>query len=410
MSKSRNFIDFLITFLIILIADNPIVVENRFFNLGVFFFLLLVFIYRKLKLDSQLIYVVFCVTLIIVIQGFQWDISYFTMMTFIVLVVLTPYLAIKIVGINYLRITSKIVYYVSIISLFLYLGQVFIPGVTDFLYAIESNFAKYSSLPERPSIFIYSIAMNTVDEGNISSFLRNPGAFHEPGAFAVFIVLAIVINIMLDDKPFSKKNIILLIALITTFSTAGFLGIFLVYLVYFFYIIRKDVRVLFVSSIVFIPLILYVMQLPFMANKIKDQVMEQSGQSLSTGTSGRILGARKAIVVLGRYPFAGRGLTQASRVTDMTSDEAAGYGYMNFYSQIGIVFSIFYTIYFLKAMKRISFQYSKDIRLWLLLLVSLAINLFSQKFMGDSFFIMFLFIGVLPEFSFQNLLKYHHAK
>ncbi|NCP85076.1 MAG: hypothetical protein GW823_09325, partial [Bacteroidetes bacterium] len=189
--------------MIILIADNPIVVENRFFNLGVFFFLLLVFIYRKLKLDSQLIYVVFCVTLIIVIQGFQWDISYFTMMTFIVLVVLTPYLAIKIVGINYLRITSKIVYYVSIISLFLYLGQVFIPGVTDFLYAIESNFAKYSSLPERPSIFIYSIAMNTVDEGNISSFLRNPGAFHEPGAFAVFIVLAIVINIMLDDKPFS---------------------------------------------------------------------------------------------------------------------------------------------------------------------------------------------------------------
>ena len=86
--------------------------------------------------------------------------------------------------------------------------------------------------------------------------------FHEPGAFAVFIVLAIVINIMIDDRPFSRKNIILLIALVSTFSTAGILSIFLVYGFYFFRIKKKNIKVLIVSAIIFVPLSIYVIQLP----------------------------------------------------------------------------------------------------------------------------------------------------
>ena len=406
----RKHVDIFITILILLIADNPIVMGNKFVLVGVFIFLSLVFMHRKKSIDSQIYWVIIAALMIMVFQGFRWDFSAFTFVTYTLFTIMIPYLTIKIVGIKYLRITAKVVYYISIISLVLFLGQVFIPGFTAILFGIESLFTPFSSLPERPSILIYSIATNTLQDGDLAGFLRNPGMFHEPGAFAVFIVLAIVNNIMIDDRPFSRKNIILLIALVSTFSTAGILSIFLVYGFYFFRIKKKNIKVLIVSAIIFVPLSIYVIQLPFMTNKIEFQFSNQTSSALTTSTSGRILGARKALVVLERYPFTGRGMIQASRETDDTSDEKAGYGFMLFFSQVGIVLSIIFIVFFIKGMQRIAFYFSNKKVFWLLLGGSLLINLFSQKFIGDAFFIMFFFIGLLKEFSITSLMKFNYGK
>jgi len=137
---------------------------------------------------------------------------------------------------------------------------------------------------------------------------------------------------------------------------------------------------------------IYVYNLPFMANKIEDQISAQSSQSLNEATSGRILGARKALVVLTKYPFSGRGLISASRETDVTSVEFASYGFMVFFSQLGLVFSLFYFYYFLKGIIRSAHFYNKRNFIYLIVFSGLIINLFSQKFMGDVFFISFFLL------------------
>jgi hypothetical protein len=391
---------------VVFISANPFVSSNRVFLLITSFVLLFFFLKRRLRLDPQ-IFILLAITLLITLfQGILWNFSLFTFTTFFILAILTPYFSIKILGINYLRITSKIVFYSAIISLILYSGQIFIPGFTNTLFLIESFIKSYNSVPERPSLLIYSIAHNTIDRGEISDFLRNPGMFHEPGAFAVFLVLALVINIFIENKPFTIKNLILIIALITTFSTAGYLSAIIVFLLYYIIIKGKKVFVLFISLVILIPGTLYIFRLPFMSEKIKLELQDQSNKNLNEETSGRIFGARKAIIVLTRYPFFGRGLTKPSRETDLSSDEAAGYGFMNFFSQIGIIASIFYLFYFVKGLKRINLNLSSKPTFLILLLSSLMINLFSQHFISTPFFTMVLFIGLLKEFALDKKAIY----
>ena len=80
---------------------------------------------------------------------------------------------------------------------------------------------------------------------------------------------------------------------------------------------------------------------------------EQTKTQLNTSTVGRFLGARKAIIVLYRYPLFGRGLIAASKAKS-TSDEAAGYGWIMWVSQIGIIFGFIYMYMLYKALRNYS--------------------------------------------------------
>ncbi len=404
---NKNSLDWLITILILLITDNPILYSNRNFKAGVFVFLFILFILnRRKKFDLSLLYFVASVIIIILLQGLRWGYSWFTTGTYVGLAILTPYFALKLVGIKYLDITSKIVYIIAVYSTVLYFAQLFVPGFTNILLGLSIFFQNTNDIISHPSILIYTIANQFVEQGSMAGILRNAGMFHEPGAFAVFIDLAITINILKTGKLFTKKNIIMLIALATTFSTAGILAFLLIMGVYYFILKKNDPIKFFLILTITIPVFIGIWQLPFVKNKIEYQFKDQTTASLNTATSGRILGARKAIYVLTKYPVTGRGLIISSRVESFHSAEKAGYGYMNYFSQLGVIFSIVFIILFIKGMKRISYYYTGYSKPWLLLGAGLIINLFSQKFIADSFFTMFLFIGLLNEFSFNNIKVY----
>jgi len=226
LTQWPKLVDYFLTLLIIFITDNPIFVEDRIFKLFVFVLVIIVFFYRKKKLDIQVFFVSFIVIFIILLQGWKWGVNWFTVLSYLVLMVFTSYFFIKIVGFKFLIISSNLIYYSALISLPLFLGQVISSSFTQFLYIIEKPFEAISSLPVRPSILIYSIAHNTVDQGNMSDFLRNPGMFHEPGAFAVFLVFAFAVNLIKSQRVITTRNIIIVLTIITTFSTAGYLALF----------------------------------------------------------------------------------------------------------------------------------------------------------------------------------------
>ena len=78
------------------------------------------------------------------------------------------------------------------------------------------------------NLFVYA--------GDMFSF-RNGGMFWEPGAFQIFINLALLIE-LLKNLPRGRVILVYVITIITTFSTTGFLGMGMLFLIPFF-ILRR---------------------------------------------------------------------------------------------------------------------------------------------------------------------------
>ena len=136
--------------------------------------------------------------------------------------------------------------------------------------------------------------------------------------------------------------------------------------------------------------------LEFLSDKISTQLEDQGNQRLNTSTVGRFLGARKAIIVLYRYPLFGRGLTAASKAKS-TSDEAAGYGWIMWVSQIGLVFGIIYMFMIYKAFKNYSIINLNNKLFAVFAFLAMLAVLSGQKHTSSLvFFSLFLLPAVFP--------------
>jgi hypothetical protein len=144
------------------------------------------------------------------------------------------YFTIRIVGERFFKYYVNILYYSAIISFFFYFTS-YIPGVETFFIThvaplFQNPFVNYNQhYTIAPSVIVYTF--NSSGE-NINLLLRNSGPFWESGAFAGFLVVAIIFNTIQTGSIFSPKNRILLLALLTTFSSTGFIVLMFILLSY----------------------------------------------------------------------------------------------------------------------------------------------------------------------------------
>jgi hypothetical protein len=97
---------------------------------------------------------------------------------------------------------------------------------------------------------------------------RNAGFAWEPGAFASYLCLAIFINQIRTHFSFvnNRKLWILLLALLSTQSTTGFAILIIIIILVIYNLSPKISFLLFPVSVI---LIIYILQLPFMYEKVK---------------------------------------------------------------------------------------------------------------------------------------------
>lgn len=112
---------------------------------------------------------------------------------------------------------SKVLLSLTVISLVFYVLYLTIPSLSSIFVSSSGNYS-YSNL------ILYSHCLGST---------RNGGMFWEPGAFMVFISLAIIFEIS-SEKPNLLKIIVFSVAMISTFSTSGYLTLALCILVYLF--------------------------------------------------------------------------------------------------------------------------------------------------------------------------------
>jgi hypothetical protein len=270
------------------------------------------------------------------------------------------YVLIKALGFKLFRIFEQISYYLAIIALAFWVVQILLRG--DTLYSILAKipgielFSKVTG--EGYNIFLYSV--QPVFSSILYNFAipRNCGYAWEPGAFAVYLCLAIFVNLFFANSDANRKTRlwILIITLLTTQSTTGYL-IFLVILAS--HLLKKRLNIIILVLPITVVTLIYVSSLPFMSKKVInliddtkriDQLVEDYYGSETAANPQRFTSLMIALVDFRNNPILGIGVyAEDSWTFKMGSNISAISGIGNLLAQFGLAGFLFFSILTLKS-------------------------------------------------------------
>ena len=286
--------DYILFFLLLQISWFMLLLNIRRLDLIVFIIIFYIFYHRNKKtfFDSRIVIIFIIYVLLAFVQGIIWGFSLVSFTTSFVLGFLMPYYLFKVYHEDFLFILEKVIYFMTIISLSFWLVHQFIPGAKEYISGIIISVNRYNFTDIARGMIFYTYWPELDQDFGLS---RNAGFRSEPGAFAVFIILGIVINYVRNIHLFDKRNIVYYIALLSTFSTAGYLALAAVGLLL---IKQKSVRIV---GILLFPILAYGAlyaygNLNFMKSKINQQYEEQTEVGLNEPTSGRFFRSQKIFI------------------------------------------------------------------------------------------------------------------
>lgn len=179
------------------------------------------------------------------------------------------YVIIKSFKYELFNIFEFFIYRLSIIGIIMWIIQIVLGG--DTLYGLLSQIPKIKDFSHVTGDGI-SIILYSVQPSSFSSLYnhlppRNCGFAWEPGAFAVYLCLAIYINLFFSKSNNSQRRrlIVFLIALLSTQSTTGFVILILIGL---FYFVNTNLNTIILVLPFFVVGMVFVFSLPFMTEKI----------------------------------------------------------------------------------------------------------------------------------------------
>ena len=295
---NNNKIYFLITYLIYASGGIMFFYLKPLPKILTFGFFLLVFLWERRKVTELGIFLVLILyTIIFLVQKITlpfYDLSNY--MSYII-IILNAYLGLKILGDKFYLYYIKLVYYFCYISLFFWVLVNLFPSFHTYIQFL----AKY--LQTDPSVVDESIILYAYEPSDaVFNLIRNNGGFWEPGVYATWLLIALVLHTITFEK-INKTWWIIFLTLLTTFSTAGFIGLAFVLLGI---INRQKVsrkiklqRKFLILTIITISLF----NVSFLGDKVTYQLTNANSTSLNSDTSGRFLSARKAMVSLSRNPL-----------------------------------------------------------------------------------------------------------
>ena len=283
-----------------------------------------------------------------------------------------------------------------------------IPGFESFLTNdIAPNFEFYdydtSIYQSAPQFIIF-----TINRGELSpdEFIRNSGPFWEPGAFSGFLIVALIFNLLIEQKIKTKKNILFILAIITTFSTTGYIAMFLL-LIGFILIGRKVSTKLFATASLTAIFIFSFFNLYFLSSKIADNILYSQTSNPTYAFRTRLISAEVDIYDVINYPLSGRGRFQATRFD--SKDPVLRHrnnGVTGLAAEFGVIGFIFYFFTMYKSF--LAFCVNKKTKpIFALFIMAVIFTIgFSQYYFMKPFFIALsmLFILYKPQKSIKPSL------
>lgn len=248
------------------------------------------------------------------------------------------YIVIKFVGSRFKIIYFKLLYFLSLISLFGYLFNFLGFNIPNLL----NDNSKLKSI----------IFFTQQSEG-----LRNSGMFWEPGAFAAYICLGFFLylgNIKELLRNHRFRLVIILVALITTFSTTGYFVLFLIIFLTLFLEYSKKNKILILPTLigVFILGQFTYNSNDFLNGKVESQFENSINKDADEFSPDRFGAFLFDLHYIKKHPLIGNGFHQSTRYADhpwlQNKSLGHGNGFSNFLASMGILSFLFYSFFIVK--------------------------------------------------------------
>ncbi len=227
------------------------------------------------------------------------------------------------------------------------------------------------------------IAFNSYQE------LRNSGPFWEPGAFSVFLNIALIFNILVKNKLIDKKNVLFIITIITTLSTAGFLALFVIVVSVYFLLNPSLKKVILLLPMIALFTVL-VINLPFLLPKIENNIIIADNNNTS-----RFGSALSDYKLIAENPILGYGgdLSNMFGTTKWSTKRMhRNNGITAFITQWGIILTLIYFYNYKKSADNICNYYNSKKSLAYVFLITILLLGFSQGLFKYTFFHSLMFI------------------
>ena len=311
--------------------------------------------------------------------------------TELITLVFIPYFLYLIIGNDFEYLFPRVMYLIAFVSILFWICSNFLPGFFNFIQQIPEVYPFLDPKEGTKYQFIlYSTNPSMTDFG----LLRNPGPFHEPGVYGMFLGLALLFNIVRKGIfQLNRMNFLFIISIVSTFSTVAILSLMII-LSYF--ILKQQINPILKYIFLLALLVLGTysfFNLPFLNEKIQNEYNIASSRSLYGVHGGRFYGARRSIFVLQNYPVTGRGLTNATEVQNPFSKQFVRYGFMAQAARTGIIATILYLIFLYKGVQKFT-SIKNNIFLLNLLFLSIMINLLGQNFGLTAVFLIIIYRGI----------------
>jgi hypothetical protein len=194
--------------------------------IGVCFVLLGLFVFKdKIKFQIKMVASLILFFIIAVFSAIYNDMDFATIASRLISVIVAFFIATFYSKKQYINVFNKVVYFIAIVAIITEIIAYVAPSLFD-LFPTVVNTANYSF----SYFFIGSMRHSFLGE----IFIRAGGIFWEPGAFATYIVIALMFELFFVEKTKTKRLVVYALTLLLTFSTTGYIAFAFLMIVFIF--------------------------------------------------------------------------------------------------------------------------------------------------------------------------------
>jgi|GEM_PF-2296547 len=349
LGKFQRFYFYFLVLGLMAISAFPLFMgKNQF--LGYFAILMVGVVIYKPNIKKYLGFLAFY-ALILLAQLLKFGSIYVMTAVMQFLSVLAAVLCFAVVSINFIPIFQKLMYWICIISLVLFLPLLVYPGFSDIMlskfpihvtivneiYGNEEVVHNFLFI-NYPSDFIYKV--------------RNAGPFWEPAVFGGSLLISFAIAALEKRTIFSKHGFVVMATILTTFSTTTYLALLL--FITFFYTFKIKSIILRVGLMLgcLIGFFYIYSTVDFLGDKINEEFNEVSFDVVYQGGNSRMASAYLDLVEVTEtnfYFLFGRGGHPEFRVSTADKNVLRNNGLTDQLALWGIPFFIFFFYHFRKS-------------------------------------------------------------
>lgn len=356
--------DYFLVFVVIAISGFPFFCMDPLFKplLFVSFILALLIMHVRGKRWNKFI-INYIYVFLLISLGQAMTFSSLPAITIIgyIIKILLAYCVVQITEEKFIKYYVNILYFFAIISFFFFLPTLIQPNFERFF---TSHITPFFNLPQDSNAF-YKITPNIIifnfnselDNPWGLGLIRNSGPFWEPGAFAGFLIIAIIFNVIKEGKFWNKKNIIFTISILTTCSTAGYIALFILFLLYL--TIKKGL----IIKLVVIPVISVAFYFGYNSLSFLNSKVEKGlGTVDNDNTGNRFVSGLTDLKDIKNYWLVGRGFNEETRYSRQAKllsgiEKHRNNGITALGVNIGLIGLILYFYFIFIALKRLCITY-----------------------------------------------------